>query len=161
MAEPSPVWSLQAKFSKPKACLLSALVPICLCLAGMSPALGQVALSLGQVTTLTCERAVPGGQVNCTVQRSLLSLFPQGESQILDLRSADVSEVADQDGDLSHRIELVTASGAIPLTPMHYPGSGAYQREAADRINRFVQASDPGTITVVEQPFSGLPTPQP
>lgn len=161
MAEPSPVWSLQTKFSKSKACLLTALVAICLCLATLLPGLGQAAGPLGQVTTLTCERSVPGGQVNCIVQRSIFSLFPQGQSQILDLRGATVSEVADQDGDLSHRIELVTANGVVPLTPMHYAGSGAYQRQAVDKINRFVQASDPGTITVVDHPFSGMPTSQP
>ncbi len=154
MSQSQPTPNSHAIKSKSSSCLFTVLLLICCVSLIYIPVLGQV-------TTLTCERVAPGGRVNCVVQKTLLSLVPLGQYDIIDLRGANVSESVDQEGDLSHRIELITAQGVIPLTPSYYPGSGSYQRDMATRINGFVHAATPGTLIVTEYPLSGLPTQQP
>lgn len=149
-----PMYSLTQTPIHPKLSFLTIISYFAFCMVCAVYAL----LLVGQVTTLTCEHVETNDTVNCVLRRNLLSVIPLGHDDISDLRGAKVSEFVDQDGDLSHRIELITSQGVVPLTSQYIPGSGSYQNDVAARINDFVDGTSTETLIVTDHLFAGFPS---
>lgn len=111
-------------------------------------AVGGFAYLLGQVTTLTCDRAGTD-QIDCMIQSTWLDLLPLREQPVRGVRGAQVAENCDEDG-CTYRVELVTSAGLVPLTS-HYSLDSTEKERVAQRVNDFARGSAAPSLVVQDR----------
>lgn len=106
------------------------------------------AFIFSQLGDLRCTRLEPS-EINCTRTVKLFGLWLLREEPLPPLQGAHLSESCDSDG-CSHRVDLETAAGVVPLVNYYTGGIGAYNRlrEKVDKINAFLANPNQAELTL-------------
>jgi len=91
----------------------------------------------GRSVDVVCQKTSTN-RVTCELTEKLIGIVPIGQRTVVDIRSAEVEEHRDSDGDYTFQVVFVTVDGRKSLTS--YTSSGYRDKaDVADRLNAFIQ----------------------